>query len=166
MKTMPAKTSQLQIRVTPEQKRAIQRAAREKGSDVSAFILGEVLAQQENEFRRLTRRLSRSEDSSFPLAELNDFLTALTPREFFAAVRRPPGPGLTPLLANLVAAMVEYAACQKRCSPPVWVRAIEPLQEPFFASALVSLRLYLLKRSPPAFRRRNLFVDASTGSRV
>jgi hypothetical protein len=35
-----------------------------------------------------------------------------------------------------------------------------------FGSTLVSLRLYLLTHSPPPFRRRNIFIDATVGSSV
>jgi len=49
---------------------------------------------------------------------------------------------------------------------PPWPRATAPLAEPVFGSALMSLRLYLLTHSPAPFRRRNIFIDASVGSRV
>ena len=62
--------------------------------------------------------------------------------------------------------MVAYA-CQKQCvALPAWTRTVEPLTLPVFASTLQSLRLHLLTHSPPPFRRRNLFIDASLGDRV
>jgi len=51
-------------------------------------------------------------------------------------------------------------------TPPAWTRAIAPLTDPMFGSALSSLRLYLLTHSPAPFRRRNIFIDSSVGSRV
>jgi hypothetical protein len=73
---------------------------------------------------------------------------------------------VTPYIANYIAAMVEYA-CQKRgLLGPAWVRTVEPLTEPVFASALQSLRLHLLTHSPAPFRRRNIFIDSSVGDRV
>jgi hypothetical protein len=43
---------------------------------------------------------------------------------------------------------------------------VKPLERPWFASSLKSLRLHLLTASPPPFRRRNLFVDSTIGDRV
>jgi hypothetical protein len=40
------------------------------------------------------------------------------------------------------------------------------LTEPVFGSELQSLRLYLLTHSPPPFRARNIFIDATLGDRV
>ncbi|HTY49830.1 MAG TPA: hypothetical protein VMB48_09070 [Steroidobacteraceae bacterium] len=40
------------------------------------------------------------------------------------------------------------------------------MSEPAFGSELRSLRLHLLTQSPPAFRCRNIFIDASVGERV
>ena len=51
-------------------------------------------------------------------------------------------------------------------APPSWLRATTPLAEPVFGSSLMGLRLYLLTHSPAPFRRRNIFIDASVGSRV
>jgi hypothetical protein len=49
---------------------------------------------------------------------------------------------------------------------PEWTRSIAPLAEPVFGSELQSLRLYLLTHSPPPFRARNIFIDATLGDRV
>jgi len=73
---------------------------------------------------------------------------------------------LSPLLGNYVAAMVEQAAAQKNVLPPKWVRDVAPLDQPFFASELASLRLHLLCSSPVPFKRRNIFVDSSIGARI
>ncbi len=62
--------------------------------------------------------------------------------------------------------IVEHTAAIKGVDPPRWLLTVEPLGAPWFASSLKSLRLYLLTHSPPAFRRRNLFVDSSVGQRV
>jgi hypothetical protein len=81
------------------------------------------------------------------------------------AIASPPS-RLTPYLANYVAAMTEYACAQKGLAPPSWTGATARLAEPVFGSKLMSLRLYLLTHSPAPFRRRNIFIDASVGSRV
>lgn len=62
--------------------------------------------------------------------------------------------------------MVEQSALQKGLMPPAWVRDVPPLDLPYFAGELRSLRQYRLAVSPVAFKRRNLFVDTSIGGRV
>jgi hypothetical protein len=62
--------------------------------------------------------------------------------------------------------MVEHAALQKGVSPPEWAHDVEPLKAPAFAVPFPRLRSYLLLSSPVAFKRRNLFVDATVGDRV
>lgn len=62
--------------------------------------------------------------------------------------------------------MVEQAAHKKSLAPPDWVRDIEPLSVPWFATPLSSLRMHLLRAAPVPFKRRNLFVDAAVGGRV
>ena len=62
--------------------------------------------------------------------------------------------------------MVEQAASHKGLAPPPWIVRVPPLDEPYFGTDLKSLRLYLLTHSPPPFRRRNIFIDATLGDRV
>ena len=62
--------------------------------------------------------------------------------------------------------MIEHAAHQKGEAPPAWVHDVEPLERPWFAVPFASLRPYLLRVAPVAFKRRNLFVDATVGDRV
>jgi hypothetical protein len=159
------KSGQMQIRVSPAQKAAICRAARRAGLDMSAYVLARLLPAPARRFQDLTGACAEAQDASFALAELNSWLSSLGAAELQDAVASPPA-GLTPYLANYVAAMTEYACAQKGINPPSWPRATPPLAEPVFGSALMSLRLYLLTRSPAPFRRRNIFIDASVGSRV
>jgi hypothetical protein len=161
-----AKSSQLQIRVSPAEKAAIQRAARRAGLDMSAYVLSRVLPAPARRFQELTTPCRDPADARFALAELNSWLATLGPGELQEAVASVPSSGLTPYLANYVAAMVEYACAQHGVAPPAWTRAIAPLTEPVFGSALMSLRLYLLTHSPAPFRRRNIFIDATVGARV
>jgi hypothetical protein len=161
-----AKTQQLQIRVTPEQKAALARRARRAGQDVSAFVLARALPPAAARFGEILGALGEADRPRYALAELNDLLAELAPREFEAATADADLRGLSLLVQNQVAAMVELAAHQKGVAPPAWVREIPPLTEPHFAAPLASLRLHLLRASPVPFRRRNLFVDASVGDRV
>ena len=162
-----SKTSQLQIRVDANEKARIRQRAKDAGMDVSKWVLHKLLPPVEGRFRQICEDLAAGPaERTYVLAELHDFLNHLEPREFSLAIRYPPGCQLPPFEANYLAAMLEYTATEKKVPMPGWVKDIEPLEVPWFASSLQSLRLYLLTHSPPAFRRRNLFVDSSVGSRV
>jgi hypothetical protein len=159
------KTAQLQIRLTPSEKRVIQRAAARAGQDMSSFVLSRVLCVTASQFQDLTAA-SAGPESRFALAELNTWLTSLSAGELRDAIASPPARALTPLIANTIAAMVELACARAGIESPAWAGAVEPLSEPVFGSTLQSIRLHLLKSSPAPFRRRNMFVDASLGDRV
>lgn len=161
------KTEQLQIRVSSEQKARIQQQAARAGMDVSKWILHRALPPAEACFQSLCHDLARgSSDSRYTLAELNDFLSDLGAQAFRGAVARAPEARLPAFEGAYVAAMVERAAAVKCVPMPAWTRDVGALEKPWFASALQSLRLYLLTASPPPFRRRNLFIDSSIGDRV
>ena len=134
--------------------------------DVSAYVLAQVLSVPAAEFRDCLAACVDSASPSFALAELNSLLSTLTAGELRDAVAVPPPTGLTPFLANYIAAMVEYACTKRAVALPSWTRVIAPLAEPVFGSALQSLRLHLLTHSPPPFRARNIFIDATVGARV
>ncbi len=160
---------QLQIRVSVDQKRAIARAARRAGMAMSSYVLERVLGADERRTAELMRHLANvaeADSRRFALAELHDMLASLSASELRRAVAEPPPAALAPETANYVAAMVEYACARRGLENPVWTRAIAPLATPMFASQLESLRLHLLTRSPPPFRRRNVFIDTSIGGRV
>lgn len=163
---MSSKSSQLQIRVSAAQKRTIRRAAERAGMDMSTYVLSRVFKEPASRFQDLLKSLSVSATPAFPLAQINGFLAALGEAELREAVSSGPQSVLSPWLSNYVAAMVE-TACVKRSLPiPGWTRAVEPLEVPVFASTLHSLRLHLLTSSPPAFRRRNIFIDSTLGDQV
>jgi uncharacterized protein (DUF1778 family) len=165
MKKSP-KTSQVQIRVSADEKIAMQRAAARAGLDLSAYVLAQVLSVPAAEFRDCVTACIDSASPRFALAELNSLLAALTAPELRDAVAVPPPPGLTPFLANYIAAMVEYVCSKRAIAAPSWTRATAPLPDPVFGSELQSLRLHLLTHSPPPFRTRNIFIDATVGARV
>lgn len=159
------KSRQIQIRVSPQQKAAIARAARQAGVGMSAYVLARLLPAPARRFQELTAACADSGDARFALAELNAWLAGLGAGELQEALASPPA-RLTPYLANYVAAMTEVACARTGVAAPSWTGAIAPLDEPVFGSELMSLRLYLLTHSPAPFRRRNIFIDASVGSRV
>lgn len=160
------KSAQIQIPVSPAEKAAIERAARRAGLNMSAYVLARVLPALQNRFAELTEACRNSGTERFALAELSGWLGEMSGAELREAVASPPAPGMTPYLANYVAAMVEYACARRDIPPPPWTQAIAPLAEPVFGSTLMSLRLYLLTHSPPPFRRRNIFIDSSVGASV
>jgi uncharacterized protein (DUF1778 family) len=160
------KTSQLQLRVSPDEKAAIQRAARRSGMGMSEFVLSRVLPAYEQKVQHLLRALKDESAQSFALAELNDLLARLTAEELQQAVAAPPPAWLSAELGNYWAAMVEHASVARQIPPPPWTLNIAPLEKPMFGSSLESLRLHLLSNSPPAFRRRNIFIDTTIGGRV
>jgi uncharacterized protein (DUF1778 family) len=163
---MGAKSDHLQIRVTPRQKALLKRAAAAAGQDLSSYVLTRALPPARVRFADLVALLSQAEDHRYALAELNEFLAALAPAELREAVDQADLARLSPFLKNYVAAMVEQACSMKRVPPPAWTAQVPPLDQPWFATPMMSLRLHLLRAAPVAFKRRNIFVDASVGSRV
>jgi hypothetical protein len=160
------KNSQLQIRVSNADKRAIQKAAKRAGMDMSAYVLSRVISAPASRFRECVDACAGPGSASFALAELNSLLRALTPGEMRDAVAAPPSVALTPFVANYIAAMVEYGCARCTIAPPAWTRTVAPLNEPAFGTTLQSLRLHLLTHSPPPFRRRNIFIDSTLGDRI
>lgn len=161
-----SKLSQLQVRVSKEEKAAIRRAARLAGMDMSAYVLSRVLPPPAVGFQRTVAALNGPDKPSFALAQINSFLSGLSAPELRRAVAAAPEVTLPPFLANYVAAMIE-AVCGMHSLPiPPWTEKVAPLAEPAFGSTLPSLRLYLLTHSPAPFRRRNIFIDSSIGERV
>jgi hypothetical protein len=163
---MSPKTEQLQVRVTPRQKATLKRLAAAAGQDLSSYVLARALPATGLRFEAILQSLADAGERRFALAELNDLLSGLAPVELGDAVARADLARLSPFLKNYVAAMVELATSRKGVEPPAWVAAIPPLERPYFAAPLAGLRWHLLTASPPAFKRRNLFVDATLGARV
>ena len=160
------KTAQLQIRVTPAQKAVIERAARQAGLGMSAYVLVRLLPGQAAQWRGHMRDILRSNGERLALAALSQWLGNLSADELVNALETPPPAGLGEQLANTLAAMVEHVCAASGVKPPAWTRDIAPLARPSFGSELKSLRLHLLTNSPAAFRRRNLFVDTVVGGQV
>ena len=162
-----AKTEQLQLRVSAEQKEQIKAQAARAGEDVSKWVLSRLLPPPSEEFRRLINRLkSDPSPQSLTLAAIHDFLQRCSATRLEVAVQSADLRQLDAWTSNCVAAMVEYACASKHLPVPEWPQDIPPLEAPWFASRLESLRLHLLTSSPPPFRRRNLFVDSTLGDRV
>jgi hypothetical protein len=134
--------------------------------DMSGYVLAMVQPALADTFAARVRACSDPLSTRFALADLNAFLSKLTPPELRLAVASLPPAVLTEHLGNYMAAMVEHACARAAIPPPSWTRTIKALREPYFGSALQSLRLYLLTHSPVPFRCRNLFIDASIGAQI
>ena len=160
------KTEQLQIRVSAAQKADLRRRARLAGMDLSSFVLSRALPPERDRLAAILRGLRRASTRRFALAEFHDLLEALPAADFAEALSAFDLEGLSPADRNRVAAMVEHAAARKSAAPPAWTRGVEPPDAPDFATDLPGLRAHLLRASPVAFRRRNLFVDSSIGDRA
>jgi uncharacterized protein (DUF1778 family) len=163
---MAAKSAQLQIRVSAAEKAALKRAARRAGLDVSRYVLSRVLPPARARLVETLAALRHGEDHRFVLAEINDLLSGLAPAAFTEAVAGLDVRLLSPFLQNYLSAMVEHAASQKGQVPPAWARDVEPLDDPVFAVPFARLRPHLLRTAPVAFKRRNIFIDATVGDRV
>src|SRR5437879_3212226 len=114
-------------------------------------------------FVQLTKAVATADRISYPLAELNDLLTAASAEE----IAELPVPTIAdPYRLNYVTAMVELAAHRAGVVPPLWTADVRPLDAPVFIDPSLRLRAHLLTASPVPFRRRNIFIDSSIGDRV
>ncbi len=160
------KISQLQIRVSPNEKKAIVHFAKKSNMSTSRWILSKLLPDAQETFQKLLRKISDNSKTKYVLAELHDLLKNSSSDEFEIMVSNPPPLTLSPFYLNYIAAMVEYTANLKTRRAPRWTKDIRPLEKPHFGSDLKSLRLYLLTHTPPPFRRRNIFIDSTVGKRI
>jgi len=144
----------------------LKRLAEAAGQDMSSYVLARALPVAGTRFGELVALLAEEPERRYALAELNDLLSALSADEVVDAVAHADLSGLSGLMQNYVAAMVEQACHLKRVRPPSWTARIDPLETPYFTVPLESLRLHLLGASPVPFKRRNIFVDAAIGDRV
>lgn len=162
-----AKSAQLQIRVTPEQKQRIKEKAERTGEDVSQWVLRKLLPDCADQLQTMVHILgSNPKTRRYTLADLHDFLVSQDSNQLGQAFELLDCSALDPLESNYIAAMIETVCTNRDITPPSWLSSIAPLDDPWFATRLHSLKVYLLTASPPAFRRRNLFVDSTLGARV
>ncbi len=154
---MQAKTSQLQIRVSPTEKATLKRLASASGLSVSAYVLSRVLPAAGEALNRKIGALERAEELDGALAELVGYLAELDEGEFGQATEQVELTGLTPLQRNYAAAAVEREASRRDRPPPAWTADVEPLHRPHFPLGLRALRPHFMRVSAPAFKRRNVF---------
>lgn len=162
---MEAKSTFLQIRITPSEKRRLQTAARNAGLDVSAYVLSRALSPVGDKFLEIVKALGSTADEKLGLAELNDLL-AKASGTIIANLPRANFEELSSEVANYLAAMIEHAAFRGNVSAPLWTREIERVSVPQFGSDIRALRAHLLRSVPLAFKARNIFIDATIGDRI
>jgi len=160
---MTAKSSQLQIRVSPDEKAALKRLARAAGESISSYVLSRVLPSTELQLAGLMDRLRDPEpDFQGVLTDLARALNRLSDQDFAGGV---PAPDADISLGRLnrVAALVEAEAARKGVEPPVWAWELPLLERPQFWWALASLKPHQMRVTPVAFKRRNVFFDPASG---
>lgn len=161
-----SKTSQLQIRISPQEKELVIKAAKREGFDVSTWVLKKLLNANQEFFFGLVKKLSSEKDPRYLLSELNNFINNLSPKESELVFKTKPEGKLSAYLSNYLAAMIEHAAIKKNFSIPKWTQEIKALKVAHFETTLETLRLYLLINSPVSFRKRGIFLDSTIGDQV
>jgi len=166
---MGARTSQLQIRVTPAEKAVLKRLAEAAGETVSGYVLSRVLPSSEAELAALMSRLGEADvvDSDTIFREIAEALEEIPPDELREAVPEPAADTTPPVFRNRLAALVEADAKRRGGRVPSWTRTVPPLPRPHFDWSLTSLKPHQLRVTPVAFKKRNLFFDpavAATGA--
>src|SRR5438105_2363250 len=101
---MAAKTSQLQIRVSVEQKRRIKQLARDASLDVSTWVMSRLLPDEMETFQSLVSDLAADDGRDYAFAELADFLRPLPAGAFQRAVSAAPRERLDATTLNYLAA--------------------------------------------------------------
>lgn len=161
------KSSQLQIRVSPEQKATIKRLADAAGQTLSQYVLAQVIPPTHAAFARVLADLTTPGGGhAAALTELGRLLAEAPAADFARDFASPEVFGLPATLQNYVAAMVERTAHERGLAPPGWVLQVPPLERPHFMWSLQSLRPHQIRVTPVAFKRRNLFFDPAGGPRV
>lgn len=160
------KSQFLQIRVTPKEKARLRELARRAGLDLSSYVMLRSLPPAQARLDDILVEFGSGARTSFVLAEVSDLLGELGGSEL-SELAEPEGfSRLDEFHRCYVAAMLEQACSLKGVRAPAWVKEVDALEQPWFATDLRSLRPHLLMSSPVAFKRRNLFVDSSIGDRV
>jgi transcriptional regulator with XRE-family HTH domain len=97
---------------------------------------------------------------------LFEFVDAFRRSPTAEAAARPPDPGPEPRLLALLASTVEMLCVEKGLPAPWWCAGVPVLAAPWFVSESENLKASALAESPPAFRKRNIFVLANFLSRA
>ncbi|HUG36455.1 MAG TPA: hypothetical protein VML54_05860, partial [Candidatus Limnocylindrales bacterium] len=160
---MSAKTSQLQIRVSEEEKAALKRLAAAANLSVSAYVLAQALPARYGDLDRLLGELAGAgARQGAVLGKLAAHISETGADDFADALANPSLEPLSPVLRNQVAAMVEQAAYTRGIDPPEWVDGVPPMGRPHFGWPLSSLRPHQIRGTPVPFKKRGLFFDPAS----
>ena len=125
---MSAKSSQLQVRVTEEEKAALKRLAAAADLSVSAYVLAQALPPRHGDLARLLADLAGAGDRQRAVLEaLAAYIAKTKPGEFTDALAKASLEPLSPVVRNQVAAMVEQTAHSLGVDPPEWVEGVLPM---------------------------------------
>jgi len=136
------------------------------GMEMSSWVKKQLFSKDKRTYLDILKHVIPGENNKEGFALFHDFLNNITPTLLADVVVDLPERLRDTLSGNYMAAMVEVACHIKGVIPPLWVQKYKGLMTPYFSSTLPSLRMYLMQSSPPPFRRRNIFIDASIGDRV
>lgn len=156
---MAVRTTQLQIRVTPEEKATLKRLARRAGQSVSSYVLSHALPSSTFALAGALGglRTGGGPELRRAISTLGRVIAELGPVDFAAGLADASVAGLPPLAQNYFAALVEKAANERGVDPPPWTQGVPPLERPYFRWPLRSLWPYQLRVAPVALKRRNIF---------
>ena len=154
---MTGRTSQLQIRVSPEQKVALKRLAAAAGQNVSQYVLSRALPRSADDLARALDELRRGGDARSGLQTVARVLSGLGREDLEMSLASWGVVGMSPLTLNRVVAFVEDLTATRGIDPPPWTATVPPLPRPHFRWSLDSLRPHQLRHTRAAYKRRNLF---------
>jgi uncharacterized protein (DUF1778 family) len=152
------RTSQLQIRISPQEKAALKRLAGLAGQSVSAYVLSRALPSSPDVISAALHGLrAGSANPSQALAALKRMVVGLSPEALAGSLAEANVSDLPPATQNYVAGVTEQLAAAAGIEPPAWAASVPPLERPHFKWPLQSLRPYQLRASPLSLKRRNVF---------
>lgn len=152
------RTSQLQIRISPQEKATLKRLAGLEGLSVSAYVLSRALPSATHAVDAALNALrAGASTQAEALATLRRLVEGLGPDDVAESLAQANLADLPPVTQNYVAGVAEQLATSAGAEPPSWASQVLPLERPHFRWPLRSLRPYQLRASPLALARRNVF---------
>lgn len=163
------RTSQLQIRISPQEKLTLKRLAGLAGQSVSAYVLSRALPSESSDLVVVLDAFrAGTATATATLAAIQRQLEGLGQAEVGDVLQRIDATELAPIAQNYVAGIAEQLARAAGMEAPAWTARVAALDHPHFRWPLESLRPYQLRATPLALARRNVFdpgvrVDAPGG---
>ena len=166
MKAQHNRSEYIQMRISPRDKKKLVQIARMHNMTLSKWILSKVRIENSvAELKRIYNEFSKRSKESYLFAQLGDYLMNV-PNELWLEFVSIKPENMESDQLSYVAAIIDQLSVIRDLEKPHWITEIKGHDKPYFGSDLQSLRLYLLIKSPVAFRQRNIFIDSSAGERV